>query len=116
MDKRGTGIIRMNNFMGEWGLEKPAFRERTGYFTIIFKGPGKPIVKVPDERLMGLNERQRRIIRFIEKHETMTISDIQKMFNISRVAANKNVNELIKKDLILRRGVGKSTYYVLKMR
>jgi len=104
MDKRGTGIMRMSNFMKKWKLEKPTFRERTGYFTIIFKGPGKPVLKVTGERLMGLNDRQRKIIRFVEKHETITSGDVQKMFNISRVAANKNINELIKKDLIICKG------------
>jgi len=39
MDKRGTGILRMNKSCDEWNLPHPEFKERTGYFGIIFRNP-----------------------------------------------------------------------------
>ena len=40
MDKRGTGILRMNKFCDEYNLAHPVFAEQTGYFGIVFKNPG----------------------------------------------------------------------------
>ncbi len=55
MDKRRTGLLRMEQFMEKWGLEKPTYNEEDGYFVITFKGPGKPVLNVADERLVVIN-------------------------------------------------------------
>ena len=113
MDKRGTGIIRMNNFMKGWGLEKPTFRERTGYFTIIFRGPGKPVLKVPDERLRGLNERQIKALRYIEKGGEITRKEYEEINSTSKRTAIRDLKGLVNKAIIREIGKGPSMRYVL---
>ncbi|ODS38938.1 MAG: hypothetical protein A7316_06670 [Candidatus Altiarchaeales archaeon WOR_SM1_86-2] len=115
MDKRGTGILRMNNFMHEWDLQKPIFEERCGYFVINFKGPGKPTLSVPDEVLAGLNERQVKGLKLIFKQGRITNSEYAKTFNVSRNTASNDLMNLVKKGLIKRSGVGRGSYYVPKI-
>jgi Fic family protein len=60
-----------------------------------------------------LNERQIKILRYLQTNPRINSSEIQKMFNISREMANRIIRVLIEQDLIVRAGKGKATYYEL---
>jgi predicted HTH transcriptional regulator len=55
-----------------------------------------------------------RIVEFINTEGKITSGKIQKMFEISRPAAYKEIKKLIELDIIEQRGSGRSTYYVTK--
>ncbi len=79
------------------------------------------VIRLSSERLrkvrrgqIALNERQMKIVEFININGSITNRDIRKMFKISDEAALKEMNKLIKLGVIKRRGKGRSTNYILK--
>ncbi|MBU4313987.1 MAG: Fic family protein [Actinobacteria bacterium] len=60
-----------------------------------------------------LNERQIKILKYLQVNPRINSSEIQKMFNVSRETANRIIRVLIEQDLIVRAGRGKATYYEL---
>ena len=63
---------------------------------------------------VALTERQMKIVEYINSNGKITSGNIQKMFNITRQAVNKEIKKLLKLDIIARKGKGKSIYYILK--
>ena len=63
---------------------------------------------------IALNEKQIKIIEFIQRNGRITSGDIQKMFNISRPAAHKIIKKLKEFEIIEPKGSGKKIYYILK--
>ncbi len=63
---------------------------------------------------IALTERQMRIIEFIQNKGRITSGDIQKMFNVSRQAAYKEIKKLIELEIIEQKGSGRGIFYVLK--
>jgi len=59
MDKRGTGMLRMNKFCDEWALPHPEPKEESGYFGIVFRNPDY-YTKAVEIDTTGLNERQKK--------------------------------------------------------
>lgn len=115
MDERGTGILRMEQFMEEWGLEKPTYGEEDGYFVITFKGPGTPEILVSKSKLEELNERQKTAIEYIKEKGRITNREYRELAGISHEGVKKDIKALIGKNLIVRAGRGRSTYYILKV-
>jgi len=60
---------------------------------------------------ISLTERQMKIVEFIQANGKITSGDIQKMFNITRQAVNKEVKKLIGLGLIEMKGAGRKSYY-----
>lgn len=60
-----------------------------------------------------LDERQREVIRVLKREGRLRISDVQRMFQVSREMANRILDPLIENGLIVRKGLGRATYYEL---
>ena len=60
-----------------------------------------------------LNDRQMKVLKHLQTNAKVTISEIQKMFDISRDTANRDLKLLLENELVRRRGKGKATYYEL---
>jgi len=124
MEELGTGIRRMHEKMLEHNLKPPEFYYNNGYFTVIFYGPGEEteisssvrteVYEINPDILSSLNDRQKDILKFLHKNARIASNDCKTLFNISRETANKDFKELINKDLIVKVGTGRGTYYVLK--
>lgn len=61
---------------------------------------------------IALTERQMQILESIIKNGKITSGEIQKMFNISRQAAHKEIKKMESLELIEPKGEGKAVYYV----
>lgn len=61
-----------------------------------------------------LSERQMKIVEHIISRGRITSGDLQKMFNISRQAAHKELLKMIELNLIEQKGAGKTVYYVIR--
>ena len=66
-----------------------------------------------DERIR-LNEKEIKILEFIEKNNSIKNKEIQSLLGISRQGAHLHIRKLIEKGLIKSQGKGRSTVYVLK--
>lgn len=60
-----------------------------------------------------LNERQRKVLKYLQTNLKITTETYQKMFNVSERTARNHLNELVKLDLIKPVGPQKGRYYVL---
>ena len=70
--------------------------------------------RVKDKRgQIFLNERQIKILKYLQTNPRINSSEIQKMFSVSRETANRIIRILLEKKLIKRSGKGKATYYEL---
>ena len=54
----------MNKFCDEWNLPHLEFKERTGYFGIIFRNPDY-YTKLPEVNVSGLNKRQKKAMEYL---------------------------------------------------
>lgn len=57
---------------------------------------------------------ENQILEFIEIHQKITKKMIKKLLNVKDTKAKEEINKLINKNLLERKGGGRSTYYVLK--
>ncbi|MEA3434852.1 MAG: Fic family protein [Thermodesulfobacteriota bacterium] len=62
---------------------------------------------------IALTERQMQILESIIKNGRITSGEIQKMFNISRQAAHKELKKMLSLELIEPKGEGKAVYYIV---
>jgi ATP-dependent DNA helicase RecG len=116
MDKRGTGILRMNKFCDEWGLPNPDFKEESGYFGIIFRNPNY-YTKAPELNIAGLNERQKKAIEYLKIKGKITRKEYIEIANTTRTTAIRDLNEMVNKDILIIKGpkTGRGRFYILKV-
>ncbi len=87
--------------MEEWGLPHPTFKENSGYFVIKFIGPYQgTIIKIPEE----LNERQKKAIGYLKEKKGMTREDYEKLNNVSKRTAIRDLNNMIAKGILKTSG------------
>jgi ATP-dependent DNA helicase RecG len=125
IEERGSGFKRMRAYMIDHGLEEPILTEDTGYFQVVFKGPGKDIKKIkPPLNLQSkliplsiesqLNKRQKRIIEYTVSNGSVTRSWCMKTFKIGHDSASRDLSELVIWDMFITIGKGRAIRYVLK--
>ena len=61
-----------------------------------------------------LNEKEIKILEFIEKNNSIKNKEVQDLLNLSAQRSHFYINELVKKGLIKSKGKGRSTVYVFK--
>ncbi len=111
MDKRGTGILRMNKYCDEYNLPHPAFVERTGYFGIIFKNPNY-YTKAPEIKV-GLNDRQKKAVEYLKVKQEITTREYMELTGASLRTARRDLLDLKSKRIIRFVGSLKTGHYVL---
>lgn len=113
IEEVGTGTNKIIDWCKEWGLPEPNF-EYLGSSVVITLIKSK----LTDKYLEGLdlNEQETRITEHIKNNKKITSRDIQEMFDVSRVMANRYLKRMIKLSIIERKGIGKSIYYVFKVK
>ncbi|MCK5593834.1 MAG: putative DNA binding domain-containing protein [Candidatus Aenigmarchaeota archaeon] len=116
MDERGSGILRMEDAMIGWGLEKPIYADEEAYFVIKFNGPGR--VEKPLEKaiLNGLNERQIKALGYITEYNKINRDNYCKINDVKKSIAYEELKFMVNINIIMPIGKGKATYYVLSGR
>ncbi len=125
MEKYGTGIRKMNDWMKKYGLKKPEFNQPGNFFKIVFYGPGDKILDlvsdIPKERQidlteLGLNERQIEILRLmVNENQKITIKKYVEFFkNISDKTAIRDMKKLIEMGFVKKVGYKKGAYFEAK--
>lgn len=62
---------------------------------------------------LGLNERQIKAVEFIKQNKRISTKEYCNLFGVVRDTANRDLNNLLEKGLIGRKGSGPHTYYIL---
>ena len=122
IEERGSGFRRMRDQMLDHGLDRPTIGTDTGYFQVVFPGPGENMerIRVPETQLLvtpavesQLNDRQRKMVLLLVQGEELTSRRCEAEFAVTRDTANRDFKLLIELSLVRKEGRGRSTRYVL---
>jgi predicted HTH transcriptional regulator len=113
IEKAGSGTQKIIELCRDAGLPEPKFEQRSGSFIITLWREW-----LTDEILAGLrlNDRQLLAVKYVKSHGRITNADYQQVTGSIRKTAVRDLNALIEKGIIERKGVMKSAHYVLKER
>ncbi len=119
IERLGYGIDRMIAAMQEAGLEAPRFEESAAGFKVTLRSAGNDLVSLtPDQQRWGhsfLNERQERAMAYVRQNGRITNSELQEMAaEVSPETIRRDLADLVEKNLLLRIGSKRATYYILK--
>ena len=67
-----------------------------------------------EEEKYILNERQKKIIKYLEDNERITRNICMELLKVSKDTAVRELSNLISKEIIERRGSSRGTYYIIK--
>ncbi len=115
MEREGYGIPMMPTRLKEYGLRPPDFEYDGGYFSVIFHGRERSLLSflISQEISEQLTTRQLEIINLVWEQKKVTSGEIRNKFKITRQTANQDFTKLLGLGLLVRKGKGRSTYYVL---
>jgi predicted HTH transcriptional regulator len=124
MEQRGSGFARMRDAMLNHGLEAPLYAQQDGYFVATFQGPNGNYerLKLPDGAVgfispaveAQLNERQKRIMVQVQREGAITSGWCRKAFDVTYDTANRDLLDLVKRQLLTKVGQGRATHFKLK--
>jgi Fic family protein len=100
-------------------------RDLTKWLEYFLEGFLISIIEIKDQILLfspakegrkkiKLSEKHRKIIEYIHLNGQISNSEVQKLLNISRQGAYKDLRNLMDMDIVEKKGGSRSTYYVLK--
>ncbi|MFQ6119683.1 MAG: RNA-binding domain-containing protein [Methanosarcinales archaeon] len=111
IEQWGTGTNKMIKQCLEHGLLEPEFEETGSSFIVTFRKSNinNGILEIK------LNERQNKIINYLKANKNIISKQYAKLFNISESMARKDLKELVKLGILIRKGTSKkNSYYELK--
>jgi ATP-dependent DNA helicase RecG len=125
MDERGSGIRRMQEASSEVGGQPPSFKLVEGDFTVTLYAaataeppPSLNTAKSTDSAPEGGpavpfpgSDRQREIVRILEAKDWISSGVVVQKLGIVKDTAVRDLNELVKADLLRKEGTGRGTRY-----
>jgi ATP-dependent DNA helicase RecG len=118
IERLGYGIDRMIRLMAEAGLPPPRFEEAAGGFLVTLYGGAAAPRAAEDSRLwrhLSLNERQERALAHLVEKQRITNREYQELCpDVSPETIRRDLADLVSKNLLLRIGDKRATYYILK--
>ena len=119
IEEIGMGLDNVYRWLAEAGQPEPALRDTGGSFVITLYGLDVEKVLAEGEAetielvALGLNERQRRAIEYIQEHGRITNREYRELGKVSHEIAYRELPELMTKGLVEKRGAGRGTHYTL---
>jgi len=129
IERLGYGIDRMLRLLQDAGQPAPRFQETAAGFQVTLNTqpatppPAPPeVVPSPPEPLshtlwphLELNERQEQALRYLVEQGRITNREYQTLCpDVSPETIRRDLSDLVHKDLLLRIGRKRATYYILK--
>jgi len=108
IEQWGTGTNEMVEMCVEHGLPEPEFQETNASFIVTIR---KQIITEEMMDDLGLNERQKAVVEYLKDKEKITTKEYCEMFDVVKSTANRDLNDLLEKNLIKRKGKGPETHY-----
>jgi len=109
IERWGTGTQRIIKSCVEQGLPEPLFEIKSGDLVVTLRK-----YSFSSLRKYTVNERQKKAMDYLLIHEKMTNSEYRKLNpEIKRHTALKDLKDLVNKEIILSKGKGRYTYYIL---
>jgi ATP-dependent DNA helicase RecG len=119
IERLGYGIDRMLAAMQELGLPDPTFEETAAGFQVTLRSAHELLVSSrPEVRpapQLFLNERQEQAVEYVRTQGRITNSDFQNLVpDVSSETIRRDLADLVEKDLLIKVGSKRATYYILK--
>lgn len=122
IERLGYGIDRMVRRLAEEGLPAPKFEETAAGFKVtLFREPLQGLPRQPAPETVrtwleqGFNERQIKAMNFVLDTGLITNSDYGALCpDVSSETLRRDLADLVERDLLLRIGEKRATYYILK--
>lgn len=110
VEKAGTGTLDMIRLCRDAGLPEPQFEQRGGQFVVTIWRDW-----LTDAILytLGLNERQRKGVARAKVLGRISNQEYQKETGAIRKTAARDLDELVRKGLLEKKGAGRGAHYVL---
>jgi ATP-dependent DNA helicase RecG len=119
IERLGYGIDRMIATMQEAGLPAPAFEETSAGFRVTLRSASPDLVSPAAQAQQWghsfLNERQEAALAHIRQHGRVTNGDLAELYpDVHAETIRRDLADLVERNLILRIGTKRATYYILK--
>ena len=119
IERLGYGIDRMIRLMTGAGLPAPRFEETAAGFRVTLAGHGASLISDRADALRwreaGLNERQEQALAYLMEAGRITNRDYQQLCpDVSAETIRRDLADLVSKDLLLKIGEKRATYYIFK--
>lgn len=119
IERLGYGIDRMLASMNAAGLPEPIFEETPAGFQVTLHSAGDSLVSGRPEAQPWshgfLNPRQEKALAFVREKGRITNSEYQALVpEVSAETIRRDLASLVEKNLLLRIGEKRATYYILK--
>lgn len=112
IEKAGTGTLDMITYCREAGLPEPGFEQRGGQFVVTLWRDWLTEATLTELRL---SERQKKGVRFVKEKGKITNTEYQKVAEILKREATRDLTELVEKGVFVKKGLhGKGVHYSLK--
>jgi ATP-dependent DNA helicase RecG len=109
----GRGMDKMKKLCMEVNLPAPIISAKGHDFWIVFR---KDIYFPEYLKDLGLNERQTDALIYFKSKGEITSSEYARKYNVTDRTARTDLNELIEKELLTKKGETKSSVYVFPIR
>ncbi|GHV61348.1 ATP-dependent DNA helicase [Bacteroidia bacterium] len=108
----GRGYSKMTTQCFSAGLLEPLYYYDMSGFWVVFR---KDIYNEQSLKELGLNDKQIKAVLYVKENKKITNSEYQKINDCSRATANRNLTELVQKDILLFNDIaGAGANYQLK--
>jgi ATP-dependent DNA helicase RecG len=119
IERLGYGIDRMIRLMTGAGLPAPRFEETTAGFQVTLAGHGASLIGEQADALRwrqaGLNERQEQALAYLLEAGRITNGQYHQLCpDVSAETIRRDLADLVRKDLLLKIGEKRATYYIFK--
>ena len=100
VEEIGTGTNKIIKWCKEWGLPEPEFEDTGTSFVLTFRK-----FYVSESLLEALNERQKKAVGYLREKGKITNREYQKLCaGVNRETLRKDLNDLINRKIIIRKG------------
>ena len=119
IERLGYGIDRMIRLMTGASLPAPHFEETTAGFQVTLAGHGASLISEQADALRwrqaGLNERQEQALAYLLEAGRITNREYHRLCpDVSAETIRRDLADLVRKDLLLKIGEKRATYYIFK--
>lgn len=108
IERWGTGTQRIIDSCVESGLPEPLFEIKSGSLVVTIKKYKVSTLKI------DMNERQQKAVDYLLTHRKITNKEYRQLNpDITRHTATKDLKDMVNEGIIISKGEGRYTYYIL---